>query len=340
MNNLRFAVFGTGFWSHFQIAAWKEIDGVELVAVYNRTRSKAEKVAQKFSIPSIYDNPEELLTNENLDFIDIITEIDGHAPLVYLAAKHKIPVICQKPMAPDLETAKKMVNTCQNSGVPFYIHENWRWQTPLRALKEILDQQPIGNIFRARIDMISGFPLFDNQPLLKTLQKFIITDLGSHILDVARFLFGEAGSIYCQIKKIHPDIAGEDVATILIVTKNQMTVVINMAYAGNYLEDEAFPQTFLFIEGSKGSIELSKDFWIRVTTQQGTLSRRFPPPRYLWADPFYDIVHASIVPCNANLLQGLLGKSIPETNAADNLKTVELVYSAYESAFSGEVINL
>ena len=58
--------------------------------------------------------------------------------------------------------------------------------------------------------MISGFPVFANQPFLKELEQFILTDLGSHTLDTARFLFGEAESLYCQTRRVHPDIKGED----------------------------------------------------------------------------------------------------------------------------------
>ena len=119
MPDLKFAVFGTGFWSLFQIPAWFEVGGVELVAAYNRTVSKAEVVAKRFNIPRVYGDPEELLINEQLDFMDIITEVPGHAPLVNLAAKYKIPVICQKPMAPDLATAEQMVAVCQDAGNPF-----------------------------------------------------------------------------------------------------------------------------------------------------------------------------------------------------------------------------
>lgn len=45
----RFAVIGCGFWSQNQIAAWKEFKDVELVAVYNRTRTNAEKIAKRFN---------------------------------------------------------------------------------------------------------------------------------------------------------------------------------------------------------------------------------------------------------------------------------------------------
>jgi predicted dehydrogenase len=340
MAHLKFAVFGTGFWSRFQIPAWFEVGGVELVALYNRTVSKAEAIAQRFNVPRVYGDPEELLKNEPLDFIDIITEVPAHAPLVYLAAQHKVPVICQKPMAPDYETARKMVEVCRDAGVPLLIHENFRWQTPMRALKHALNEGQIGTPFRARIDMISGFPVFKNQPFLAELEHFIITDLGSHTLDVARFLFGEPENLYCQTKRVHPNIKGEDVATIVMQMGGRTTVVVEMAYAENYLEREHFPETFVFIEGDQGSLELAPGYSLRLTTREGTFSRRVPPPRYPWADPAYDAVHASIVPCNANLLSALRGESPAETTGEDNFKTVRLVFAAYESAQRDAVINI
>lgn len=334
---LKFAVFGTGFWSNFQIPAWHEVGGVDLVAAYNRTLARAEKIAAKFGIPRCYQDAEELLRSEKIDFMDIITEIDAHAPLVQLAAKYKVPVICQKPMAPDLATAENMVFACREAGVPFFIHENWRWQTPIRALAEVVRSEVIGTPFRARIDMISGFPVFVNQPLLRTLEHFIITDLGSHTLDTARFLFGEANSLYCRTRKVHADIAGEDVATLMLEMGGKTTVTIHMAYAENYLEKDYFPQTFFFIEGERGSIELGPDFWLRVTTREGTHARRVAPPRFAWADPAYDVVHSSIVPCNADILKGLRGGGC-ETSGEDNLKTVRLVFAAYDSAAGGQAI--
>ena len=270
--------------------------------------------------------------------MDIITEIDAHAPLVYLAAKYNIPVICQKPMAPDLESAEKMVAVCEEARTPLYIHENFRWQTPVRAVKQALDTGEIGAPFRAQIQLISGFPTFVNQPLLKTLKHFIITDLGSHLLDLGRFLFGEANNLYCQVKRVHTDIAGEDVATIMLNMGDDVVVLVKMAYAENYLEIDPFPQPLIFIEGNKGSVELSHNYWLRVTTRNGTFSRRVPPPRYPWADPNYEVVHASIVPCNGDLLRALQGKGQAETTGEDNLKTVRLVWASYDLAYEKKTV--
>jgi len=233
-----------------------------------------------------------------------------------------------------------MVGRCRHARVPLFIHENWRWQTPIRELKRVLEEGGIGRPFRGRIDMISGFPVFKNQPFLRELKQFIIADLGSHTLDVARFLFGEAETLSCQLDRVHKDIAGEDAATIMMRMGGRTTVVCNMAYAENFLERDRFPETYFFIEGEKGSIELGPDYWVRVTTKSGTHAKRYPPPRYEWANPAYDVVHASIVPCNANILRALQGKGSAETSGEDNLKTVRLVFASYDSARSGETIHL
>lgn len=338
MNELRLALYGCGFWSRFQLAAWRELDGVEIVALYNRTRAKAEALAHEFGVARVYDDPEALIAEVRPDAIDVITDVDTHSQFVHLAARQRIPVICQKPMAPSLHAAEQMVATCAETGTPLLIHENWRWQTPLRALKQQLAADTIGQPFRARIQFSSSFPVFDNQPFLKTLDQFILTDIGSHILDTARFLFGDAQRLYCQTARVNPEIKGEDVATVML-QQGDVTCTCEMSYASR-LEHERFPETYVLIEGARGSLELGPDYWVRTTTADGTHARRYPPPRYAWADPAYDLVHASIVPCNANLLRALKGGPPAETSGMDNLKTVQTVFGAYDSARSGQSVDL
>jgi predicted dehydrogenase len=340
MSKLRFAVFGAGFWTGFQLSGWQEIPGARCVAIFNRTRAKAEQYALRFQIPAVYDDAESLLRNEKLDFVDIVTAPDTHEHLAMLALRHKLPVICQKPLALTLEAAARMQRAFAGEGMPLLVNENWRWQTPVRKVKELLSAEAVGRPFRARIEMISGFPVFRNQPFLKDIPQFILTDLGTHLLDTCRFLFGEAASVYCRTAKVHKDIAGEDVATIVLEMKDGATVVVAMAYAENYLEEECFPQTRIFVEADRGSLELRPGYRIHVTTLKGTSVESAAPIHYAWADPDYDVVHSSIVPCQRNLLRFLLGEEEAETTAADNLKTLRLVQASYESAESGEAVRL
>ena len=140
MKKYKFAIFGTGFWSQFQLGAWLELEGVECVALYNRTKSKADKLAAQFNVSRTYDDPEELLKNEQLDFVDIITDVDTHYRFVEMAIRYGIKnIICQKPMGPDFATCKNMMESCRKAGVNFYIHENYRWERQIASQNIIKD---------------------------------------------------------------------------------------------------------------------------------------------------------------------------------------------------------
>jgi D-apiose dehydrogenase len=337
MKKLRGAIIGTGFWANYQIPAWQELEGVELVAAYNRTFGRAQAIADKFGISRVYDAAEAMLDEVKPDFVDIITDVDTHARFTEMALSRGIDVICQKPMAASLEEARVMVEMAERQGARLFIHENFRWQAPIRALKQTLDAGAIGRPFKARLSFCSGFPVFDNQPFLAGLEKFIITDVGSHVLDVSRYLFGEARSLYCQTQRVNPVIRGEDVANILLTMQVGVHCYVEMSYA-SILEQESFPQTLILIEGEKGSLHLTHDFMLKTTTRQGTVSEEIRPVLYPWLDPDYAVVHSSIVDCNQDILNGLRGGKA-ETTGHDNLKTVELVWASYQSAAEQRVIH-
>ena len=339
MKTLKFAIFGTGFWSRFQLGGWQELEGVKCVALYNRTLSKAEDLARGFGVPAAYDDAEELMKNEELDFIDIITDVDTHAQFTALGAKYGVDVICQKPMAPDFETAKEMMEVCRKAGVRYYVHENYRWQPQFRRVKQILDEGIIGKPFRCKTGFNTAFPVFDTQPFLATLENFALTDQGSHQFDVLRYLFGEAHSIYTQIQTVNPSIKGEDVATSLLRMKNGVVCIQEISFSSP-LEKEVFPQTLLLIEGDRGSIRLDADFEISITVGTETQKEVVDMKKYPWQTERLVPEPPSIVDCNNDILQDMLGKGKAETTGDDNFETVRLVWAAYQSAKLNKVIEI
>src|SRR3546814_16577748 len=78
------------------------------------------------------------------------------------------------------------------------VNENVRWQAPIRALKAVIDEGRIGTPFIARFAFRSGFDVYAAQPYLAEGDRFIIEDLGIHILDVARFV--KIGRASCREK--------------------------------------------------------------------------------------------------------------------------------------------
>lgn len=337
MKPLRFAVIGTGFWANYQIAAWKEIGDVELVAVCDHVRQRAEETAKKYGVRYLYETAQEMLCKEQPDFVDIISSVDTHVLFTLTAAEKGVDIICQKPMAPSVEDAKKMLDACSKKNVKLFIHENFRWQEPIRALKDTMDSGVIGTPFKAKLSFCSAFPVFDNQPFLKELKNFILSDIGSHVLDICRFLFGEPENLYCLTQRVNKNIQGEDVACVLMKMKNGLHCFAEMSYA-SILEKEAFPQTLILVEGEKGSLHLTHNFELKITTRTQTTSTIIKPVFYSWADPAYSVVHSSIVACNKNILKGLQGGHA-ETTGEDNFRTVQLVWACYESAAKNQTIH-
>ncbi len=339
MAKKRIAVFGCGFWSQFQIGGWGELPEAEIVVLCDVVAAKAAERARQLGIEHYSDDPEAVFRNCDFEVADIITDVDSHSKLVEMAAVHGKAVICQKPMAPDFETAKRMVQACKDAGVPYYVHENYRWQPQIRRVKAILDSGVIGKPFRARTAFNTAYPVFDNQPFLAELEEFAITDQGSHQYDVCRFLFGEAQTLYCRIQRVNPKIKGEDVVTTVMEMKSGVVCTSEISFA-SLLEREAFPQTLILIEGAEGSIRLDIGPEIRVTTKEGTISETVTPQRYPWQHPDYKVEPPSIVSCNRNILDDLLGRGKAETTGTDNFETVRLVFSAYQSARTGEVVRI
>ena len=147
MRKLKLGVIGCGFWSRYQTAAWQEFDQVHVVAACDRDLNKAKDFSNVLQIPRTYADATNMLNSEELDVVEVITDPDTHAPLVKLAASHGVAVICQKPMAPQYQVAQEMHQFCLDKKVPFFIHENFRWQQPIRACYRKLQSGIIGKPF-------------------------------------------------------------------------------------------------------------------------------------------------------------------------------------------------
>jgi predicted dehydrogenase len=327
---LQFGLIGCGFWAQTQLNAWQEFETVELVAVCDSDGAKAEQAAQQFSAPRFYTGAEEMLTKEPLDFVDIVTTPPSHRPLVELAASHGLDVICQKPMAWSLEDAQAMVKACHEADVTFMVHENWRWQAPLRELKRLLDEGTIGRPFFGRISFRSDFDPFEGQAWLRETPRFVVIESGIHQLDVARFLFGEATALFCQTTRLNPTIKGEDVATIMLAM-GETTCIVDLRFA-TPTEHQTFPQTFVTIEGPDGIIYLGADYRLYLTRPGSMEVRTLPDPEHPWTSRPWHVMQDSALNIQRHWVECIRTGRTPETAGEDNLRTLELVFGAYESA--------
>ncbi len=158
-------LIGCGSFAINHLHAWRDIAGVEIVAICDRDPARLAALGSQFGIARQYTDAAAMLAAEALGFVDIATAVPSHRSLVELAARHRLPVICQKPFAATMADARAMVDACATAGVPLMVHENFRWQHPIRQVRAVID---------------AGGPLLDARLGLR------IDPAAIHAADVAR----------------------------------------------------------------------------------------------------------------------------------------------------------
>ncbi|WP_430474343.1 Gfo/Idh/MocA family protein [Thalassospira lucentensis] len=337
---LKGALIGCGFFAQNHLCAWRDIDGVRITALCDRDEQRLSETAKRFGIENTYTDAQQMLAREQLDFVDIATTVETHLPLVEMAAQAGVHIICQKPFASSMDDAGKMVSMADKSDVTLMVHENFRWQSAIRAVKKQIDDGAIGDVFWGRVSFRSAYDVYSGQPYLATDEKFIIQDLGIHILDIARFLFGYVSSISARTKRVNPDIRAEDVATMMLDHDNGITSIVDCSYATS-LPVESFPETLIEVDGSKGTLRLSSGYQLTCHNHDGTRHIDVAPPLLPWAERPWHNIQESVFNIEQHFVDCLRENRQPETSGHDNLKTLALVYGAYQSADNGlQVIKL
>lgn len=333
---MRGAVIGCGFFAQNHLNAWRDMraEGVELVAVCDLDATKAKDTAETFGLPRFYTDPKELLATERLDFIDIITRMETHKELVLEAVARGVRVIVQKPFAPDWDDCVVMVKAAKTAGVALAVHENFRYQRPMLAIRQTLDAGAIGQPTWGRIAFRTGFDVYRTQPYFHREPRFAILDTGVHVLDLARFFMGEVTHVSCETQRRNPKNIGEDTATMLLRHTSGAVSVVETTYEARQIPDP-FPQTLITLEGEKGSIKLHEDFRLVVTSDGQVTERKVDSPLLAWTVQPWHIVQESVLLTQRAIIDAWKAGRDADTSGADNLRTFAVAEAAYAAAQSG-----
>lgn len=336
MSNLKGAVVGCGFFAQNHLKAWGDVIGADLVAVCDLDSVKVQAAAQ-LTGASAYTDMAQMLATEQLDFVDIATTMETHLPLTRLAAEAGVNIICQKPFAPDLAGACAIVELAEKACVRVMVHENFRFQEPLRALKARIDGDAIGEPFFAHISWRTGFDVIQGQPYLARTERFLILDLGIHLLDVARFLMGEVNDLYARAQKTHPKAVGEASSIMTLGHRSGAVSEIVCGYTTK-INPDPFPQTLVEVEGRDGRLALGIDYQLVHSTRTSRSVIKVPPQAPSWADPDWALAQASVLDTQQHFVDCLKSGDEFQTSGRDNLKTFALVEAAYASSESGRPV--
>ena len=335
---IRIAVVGCGFYAQNHLNAWSDLarDGADLVAVCDLEPAKASAAGERFSAAS-YTCVDQMFEREQIDLLDVTTQMGSHKELATKAAERKIAAIVQKPFAPDIDACREIVETATRNGAWLAVHENFRFSRVMRTIRETIDSGAIGTPNWGRLSFRTGFDVYDTQPYLLAEERFAILDCGTHLLDLARFFFGEVERLHAETQSRNPRVHGEDTATILLRHDSGAVSVVETTYEAHRIPD-SFPETLVEIEGSSGSVVVSPGERLTVTTDNSSKTVDASSPPLPWTTPPWHASQAAVLSANAHFLATFRRGIAAETSGNDNLKTFALVESAYRSASTGSVV--
>ena len=336
---MKVGVIGCGFFAQNHLHAWRDIEGVDVVALCDNDQSNLFATSKEFKIRRQFTDAVELFKYGQFDIVDIATTAPSHRSLVEMAAQHKKHIICQKPFAESVKDARAMVGAVEATGKTLMVHENFRWQSAVRAVIEELRKGTIGEPFFGRVSFRSGFDVFSGQPYLAEGERFIIEDLGIHILDIARALFGDVARISATKRRINPSIRGEDVATMFLEHTGGATCIVDCSYATRR-QIEAFPETVIEVDGNKGTISLDLGYKMTVQANGQSEIRDLSPPLLPWASKPWHNIQESVRTIQEHFINCLHEGCEPETSGHDNLQTLSLVEAAYLSASEHRTVEM
>jgi predicted dehydrogenase len=322
---LRIGLIGAGMVSRHHLIAWADIpDRARVVAIADPSRENAARRADEFSISQIYADADAMFAATELDAVDIAAPRQFHAALVRLAAKRGLPVLCQKPLAPDLQQAIELAAAVKNQ-TRLMVHENWRFRGYYRDAAAWLREGRIGDVRQAQLTLLtSGVlpgadglrPALERQPFMRGEKRMLVAEVLIHHLDTLRMLLGPLRVTAAGLSRTYSEMAGEDGAVIQMQAESGGTVTVFASFAAH-----GFPAVQvdrLDILGATGSIRLDGPHLV--------CSGCAP------AEKHYDLAveyQGSYNRTIAHFVQSLRDNTPFETAPEDNIETLRLVEDCY-----------
>ncbi len=321
---LRVATVGAGYFAQFHHEAWARMPDVDFVAVADPNPAGAPAGIKP------YDSAERMLAAETLDLLDIATPPDTHLDLVRLGADHGLAMICQKPLAPDLTTARAVVEAAGDNLL--VVHENFRFQPWYQEIKRQLDAGLFGRLHRLSFRLRPGDgqgadAYLSRQPYFQTMPRFLIHETAIHFIDTFRYLAGEIRGVYADLEQLNPAIAGEDAGVVVF----DFDSGVRGLFDGNRLNDHVADNTRLtigefWLEGENGVMRLDgfgNLFW----KPHGETER---PHAYDWENIGFG--GDSVYRTQAHVVTHLRDGAPVQNTGAQYLRNLEIEEAIYRSA--------
>jgi UDP-N-acetyl-2-amino-2-deoxyglucuronate dehydrogenase len=337
---LRLGVVGCGRISKNHFASIeRHRDEIELVSLCDVDAGVLGFHAAQYKVPA-YRSMEEMLQKEQLDLVALCTPSGIHPEQAVLAAKHKVHVVTEKPMATRWQDGVSMVKACDEAGVRMFVVKQNRRNTTLQLLKRAVTEKRFGRIHMVHLNVFWTRPqsYYDQGNGWRGTWEFdggAFMNQASHYVDLLDWLIGPVEKVQAMMSTTR-DIEVEDTGVLNVKWRNgalgSMSVTM-LTYPKN-LEGS------ITVLGEKGTVRIggvavndiqlwqfeeAKDYdsQIQAANYETTSVYGFGHPLYY-----------------KNVIDVMRGVAEPETDGREGLKSLELLIAAYLSARDGRTVSL
>lgn len=314
--------------------------GLEVVAIFDTDNAKAQDVAKRHGIPTVYKTLAELLSDANVEIVDIAVPAAAQSEIFAQVAAAKKHILAQKPFATTVAAGEAMVKQAKDAGIIAAVNQQLRFEEGVAAAHKMVKLGWIGTVsnFSINVNLITPWELW---PWAKDLDRLEVMLHSIHYHDLIRWFLGDAKTVFCAAGRTAGQFPKGETRTIsTALYKNGVTSLVHANHVNrggdNYAEYR--------IDGDKGSIRgtlgLLYDYpngrvdTLEVNSQVVPTDGWLPyPVTTRW---FPD----AFIGTMGSVMEAVSTGAPLRASVADNIGTLKMVAALYKSMDSGVSVDL
>ena len=331
---LRLAIVGVGWAGSRQIAAIDELGGDVVVAcLVDNDAAFLRQKAEEFGVGTIYTGLDEALADPTIEAVSICLPHDLHEDAAVAAARAGKHILCEKPLAPTVAGASRILAAADTAGVKVYVAENAVYQPIAHFLRDYLARGELGALIHASVAFGFRSPDFgypDRRAWLTEPERggtgtWMLH--GVHTVAQLRSVLGEVATIYLREHRApsfnRADIEGS-MSGLLTLTSGLSVAILQSS-------ETALPADFAgyILHGERGTLRAGRDGATRYRSGADPLDIAYP------GHPLSD--YAQEIAAFADYVRRDIAG--PTTGASER-RSVAVVQAGYESARGGQPVTL
>lgn len=302
--------------------------GAEVVAVADPNADQLAARARAWGVERRYSDYRAMLADGDLDAVSICAPTAVHAPATIAAAAAGVHVLCEKPLALDLDQGRTMIEACRSAGVLLMTNHQLRSHGAVEQTKTMLERGDLGDITHVRLRQAHDWAGGDVRASFTTRASSgggTLLDNGCHLMDLARYLGKDVDEVYARSATRKYAVELEDTAHVSLRFASGAIGTVEVAWTATGWE-EGF-----WVYGTQGALE--------YTNRSGTPLLRHAyraSPGTTWGDTdVSEYRFAGDAPHTRNVrafLAAVRGERAVLCSGDDGLEAVRLILASYESA--------